>query len=109
MGLRAEHGYNFTVTSGNLMQSRKGTHGFQIFLECDEGTTEFTIWLTDGNRNNALDAFKALGVSQRDLASRGFVEHQLPQAIVGRMVYGWMKAEEYNGKSRIKVDWIGAK
>lgn len=111
MGLRSEQGYNMEVTSASLIQSRKGTMGFQIGLECSDGETEFTIWLTPNNRQNILDSFKALDVdpSSAPMHSRSYLENQLPMAIVGKVVYAYMKDEPYNGETKTKVSWIGKK
>lgn len=111
MSLRPGQGYNFTVTGGNLIQSKaKGTPGFQLLLETAGGdSADFTIWLTDKNRVGAIESFKVLGFSQQDLASKSFIEHQLPQKVVGKEVHGFMVEEEYKDKKTVKVGSISAK
>jgi hypothetical protein len=108
--IKADCKYNGTVAPGSaLYETQTGTLGYQVMLECPEGSTSFVIWLTDKNRERARKYFEILGVDFAMLKDPGYIEYQLGLDIEGREVSFGTKDEEYNGKHSVKVVWIGKK
>jgi hypothetical protein len=98
-----------TDTGSQLYESQTGTIGFQVMLECAEGSTDFVIWLTDNNRKYAKRYFEVLGVDSEKLKDPDYIEYQLGLDIEGREVSFGTKDDEYNGHNKVKVAWIGRK
>ena len=90
-----------------LYETQTGTLGYQVMLECADGSTSFVIWLTQKNRERARRYFEALGVDPELLKDSGYIEYQLGLDIEGREVSFGTKDEEYNGRHSVKVVWIG--
>ena len=68
MGFQADTRYNGVVGNGScLMESQRGTVGYQVMLSCDDGDTIYIIWLTEKNRKRALRDFQSLGVDPEKL------------------------------------------
>ncbi|RPH38327.1 hypothetical protein EHM92_00150 [bacterium] len=110
MSLKADTKYSGKVAEGSqLYTTQTGTVGYQVMLETEDEQTSFTIWLTEKNRARASKAFETLGVDPENLKSQAYLEYQLGVDIVGKEVSFGTKAEEYNGRTTIKVAWIGKK
>src|SRR5512138_2983253 len=110
MTIRADTKYNGIVRPGSaLYETQTGTLGYQVMLECTDGSTSFVIWLTQKNRDRARKFFEILGVDPERLRDSGYVEYQLGLDIEGREVSFGTKEEEYNGRHSVKVVWIGKK
>ena len=110
MTIRADAKYNGIVGPGSaLYETQTGTLGYQVMLECADGSTSFVIWLTQKNRDRARKFFEILGVDPERLKDSGYVEYQLGLDIEGREVSFGTKDEEYNGRHSVKVVWIGKK
>ena len=108
--IKADFRYNGTVAPGSqLYETQTGTLGYQVMLECPEGSTSFVIWLTDKNRERARKYFEILGVDPAKLKDPGYIEYQLGLDIEGREVSFGTKDEEYNGRHSVRVIWIGKK
>jgi hypothetical protein len=108
--IKADCRYNAMVAPGSaLYETQTGTLGYQVMLECPEGSTSFVIWLTDKNRERARKYFKVLGVDPEKLRDSSYIEYQLGLDIEGREVSFGTRDEEYNGKSSVRVVWIGRK
>ncbi len=105
MGIKADKRYNGTVSPGStLMESQSGTLGFQVMLECEDGETSYTIWLTPRSKEIAVETFKnALGIDPKKLEDGNYLELQLATDIAGREVTFTTREEEYKGKSTTKV------
>ena len=105
MGIKADKKYHGTVAPGSaLIESSKGTLGYQVQLECEDGDTSFTIWMTKNTREVAEDTFKdALGVDPAKLKNGNYIEMQLGIDIVGREVTFTTEENEYKGKITVKV------
>ncbi len=105
MGIRANQRYNGSVSPGScLVESQSGTLGFQVMLECEDGETSYTIWLTPKSKEIAIETFeKALGVDPKKLEDGNYLELQLANDIAGREVTFTTRDEEYKGRSSIKV------
>jgi hypothetical protein len=101
--------YVGTVASGSgLYESGSGTLGFQVLLQCEDGATDYTIWLTEKNQKRAAEAFTVLGIDPAKLAApEEFTK--IGREIEGREVSFETDEETYNGKTRIKVKWLSAK
>jgi len=108
MSLKADHKYHGKVAPGSeIMESQSGSLGYQVMLECEDGSTSYIIWLTPKNRDNAAKVFtEALGVPAEKLQNATYIENQLGLDITGREVTFVTEQEEYKGKSRIKVAWL---
>ncbi len=110
MTLKADSKYNGHVAPGSsLYETQTGTLGYQVMLECPEGSTSFVIWLTEKNRERARKYFAILGIDMEKLQDQKYIEYQLCLDIEGREVSFGTKEEEYNGTRSLKVSWIGKK
>jgi hypothetical protein len=108
MSIKADTKYNGVVAPGSqLYETQTGTLGYQVMLECADGSTSFVIWLTQKNRERARRYFEALGVDPELLKDSGYIEYQLGLDIEGRELSFGTKEEEYNGRRSVKVVWIG--
>jgi hypothetical protein len=108
MSIKADTKYNGTVGPGShLYETQTGTLGYQVTIECEDGSTTFVIWLTQKNRERARRYFEALGIDPELLKDPGYLEYQLGMDIEGREVSFGTVDEEYNGKRSVKVVWIG--
>lgn len=108
-GIKAEQKYQGHVREGScLIESQGGTLGYQVMLECEDGRTFFTIWITEKNRERAEKDFRTLGVSTEKLRTPGYIDKQLGLDIVGRAVTFGTKEDDYNGRVTVKVAWIGS-
>lgn len=98
--------YIGTVASGSgLYESAKGTLGFQVMLHCEDGATDYTIWLTEKNAERAKRDFETLGVDPKRLANpKDFTK--IGDEIEGRKVSFETDEETYNERTKIKVKWI---
>ncbi len=108
MSLKVDHRYAGEVRPGSeLIESQSGSLGFQVMLGCEDGDTSYTIWLTAKNRDRARDVFvKALGIDAAKLQNQTYIENQLAIDIAGRPVTFITEANEYKGKTIIKVAWL---
>jgi hypothetical protein len=110
MTIREDAKYNGIVGPGSaLYETQTGTLGYQVMLECADGSTSYVIWLTQKNRDRARKFFEILGVDPERLKDSAYVEYQLGLDIEGREVSFGTKDEEYNGRHSVKVVWIGKK
>lgn len=110
MGIRANTKYSGVVRPGSeLIETQNGTMGYQVMLACDDGDASFTIWLTEKNRKRAVRYFEVLEVTQEQLAVSGYMEWQLGIDIQGKEVSFGTREDEWNGKPRVVVGWIGKK
>jgi len=110
MSVKADTKYNGTVGSGSqLYETQTGTLGYQVMLECADGSTSFVIWLTQKNRERAKKYFEVLGIDPELLKDPGYIEYQMGLDIEGREISFGTKNEEYQGKHSVKVVWIGRK
>jgi hypothetical protein len=110
MALQADRKYNGTIAANSaLCESQTGTMSFNINIECDGEETQFPIWLTEKNRAKATKYFEIIGADMAKLSSQAYLEYELPVNIVGKEISFGTKDDEYNGKKRVKVAWIGKK
>ena len=108
MSIRADAKYNGVVAPGSaLYESQNGNLGYQVMIECADGSTSFVIWLTQKNRERARRYFEVLGVNPDLLKDSSYIEYQLGLDIEGRELSFGTREEEYNGKRDVKVSWIG--
>lgn len=108
MSIRPGRKYHGTVGVGSdLIQSQSGTLGYQVQLECEDGETSYTIWLTSKNKDRAEKTFtEALGISKENLNNGNYIEMQLATDIAGREVTFVTNEEEYKGKTTVKVSFL---
>lgn len=109
MSIKADWKYKGTVGPGsNIFSTQTGTVGYQVMLNCEDGKTTFTIWLTEKNKERAEKYLcDVLGVSKSNLGDPVYIENALATDIEGREVSFGTKEEDYNGKKSVKVAWIG--
>lgn len=107
MSFREGCRYTGNVISGSLIESGKGTPGFEIQIECDEGVMFHTIWMTPKTVEYAAKDFAVLDVTEEQLANVSFLTNQLPLIVQGKTVAFGTKAEEYKGVTKIRCAWIG--
>ena len=109
MPLLADRTYKGVVAAGSrLIQSSKaGTPGFQVQIQYEGGEASYTIWITAKNRDRAEKDFFTLGVTREQLASRSYLVNHLPLAIQGVEISFGTKEEIFQGKTTVKVSWIG--
>jgi hypothetical protein len=106
--IRADIKYNGIVAPGSqLYETQTGTLGYQVMLECGDGSTSFVIWLTQKNRERARRYSDVLGVDLELLKDSSYIEYQHGLDIEGRELSFGTREEEYNGKRDVKVAWIG--
>jgi len=99
--------YTGNVIAGAMIESGKGTPGFEIQIECDEGVMFHTIWITPKTVEYAAKDFAVLDVTEEQLANVSFLTNQLPLMVQGKTVTFGTKAEEYKGNVKIRCAWIG--
>ena len=107
MSFHPDQRYTGTVARGALIESAKGTPGFEIQMECDEGVMFHTIWITPKTKEYALKDFAVLDVTESQLANASFLANELPLMVVGKPISFGTKEEEYKGVSKVKCAWIG--
>ena len=108
MSIHVNEKYNGVVAPGSgLYETTTGTIGYQVMLECEDGKSSYVIWLTPKNRERAEKCFAVLGVSGEQLKNPNFFEYELAKAITGVEVSFGTAEEEYKGKKKVKVSWIG--
>jgi hypothetical protein len=106
MAIKADTRYAGTICGAGLYEAGSGTLGYQLLLECEDGTTDYVIWLTPRSKENAIKAFKSLGVEAEALKTEAGID-SIEARLVGMAVHFGTKTEEWNGKERIKVSWVG--
>lgn len=100
--------YSGVILPGSaLIESGKGTIGFQIQLSCEDGDTSFVVWLTRKNRDRAIATFTELGIPEAKLTSDAYIEHELGPALTGQVVAFGTREDSYKGKVRTVVAWVG--
>ncbi len=106
MAVKGDTEYNGRVLAGaQIIQSAtKGTLGFEVPLECEDGRIKHVIWLTPGTMEHAEKTFqKALGVSPSQLRDEDFVTNKIAAYIEGRDVRFTTEEDE---KGYVKVKWL---
>lgn len=108
MGLEADTRYPATVTNATLIESdAKGTPGIQLMFDID-GTDEqidHVLWLTPRTITRAAETLGMLGADREKLKSWTYLEN-LGSVLSGHECSITTIAEEYNHKTRIRVQWV---
>jgi hypothetical protein len=108
MALRADNRYTGVVGKAGLMESQKGTPGFEFRIDVEgDGDIWHTIWLTPATREYAEKDFAVLDVTPEKLRNESFLRNELDTFVVGKPVTFGTKEEVYNNKPRVRVAWIG--
>jgi hypothetical protein len=59
MNIKADARYNGIVAPGSqLYETQTGTLGYQVMLECADGSTSFVIWLTRKHQVRLVSLFR---------------------------------------------------
>jgi hypothetical protein len=106
MAVEAGQRYDAKVASACLTCSAsKGTPGILIVYETDAGDIEDTIWLTHKTADRAKKTLGLLGANPNELVSRTYLEN-IGVVIAGHECEITTVDEEYNGKKRVRVQWV---
>ena len=98
--------YNATVGSACLTESvNKGTPGILVVYRTDDGDIEDTIWLTPKTADRARGTLTILGADPKQLASWTYLEN-IGLVVSGHECEITTVDEEYNGKKRVRVQWV---
>ena len=103
--LRPDTRYTGTIVDGGIYEANSGTLGYQLLLDCEDGATDFVIWLTPKSKEKAEKTFVALGIDPKALRSETGIEGIASQLAGMEVVFG-TREEEYLGKKRVKVFWV---
>ena len=106
MSLKPDTRYTGTIVDGGIYEANSGTLGYQLLLSCEDGSTDFVIWLTPKSKEKAEKTFIALGIDPKALRSETGIEGIASQLAGMEVVFG-TREEEYQGKRRVKVSWVG--
>ena len=106
MTLKADTRYAGTIVDGGIYEANSGTLGYQLLLNCEDGATDFVIWLTPKSKEKAEKTFVSLGIDPKALRSEIGIEGISSQLAGMEVVFG-TREEEYLGKKRVKVSWVG--
>lgn len=106
MAIEAGKKYDATVASACLTCSAsKGTPGILIVFETDAGEIEDTIWMTHKTADRAKKTLGLLGADPEKLISRTYLEN-IGVVLTGHECEITTTSEEYNGKTRVRVQWV---
>jgi len=99
--------YNVCVRSAYLIESQvKHTPGIELSLEHeDHGTITHTLWLTPKTVEGVRNALAAMGIDEATFSRPSFLEN-CNNHLAGAQCSINTFEEEYNGKRRVKVQWI---
>ncbi len=106
MTLKADTRYAGTIVDGGIYEANSGTLGYQLLLNCEDGATDFIIWLTPKSKEKAEKTFVSLGIDPKSLRSETGLDGIASQLAGMDVVFG-TREEEYQGKKRVKVAWVG--
>lgn len=107
--LKPNRTYSGQIAGGACMitSRAKGTLGFQMTIETEDGDIDYTMWLTPGTRDNAIKTFtEVLGVKYSNLQNASYVENQLALDVAGVEVEFDTDENEFNGKTKTVVKWL---
>lgn len=103
----ANRDYNVRVASAYLIESAaKHTPGIELTLENDEaGSIVHTLWLTPKTVESVRKSLENMGVKEEQYSRASFLDNA-NDYLRGAECSIRTFSEEYNGKSRVKVQWI---
>jgi hypothetical protein len=108
MPLKADQKYDGKIAEGSYFAySASGNLALYIRLECIDGSSSFPLWLTEKNREKAIKTLVSLGADAGKLSDQNYLDYELVPLITGKEVTFGTREETYQGKSSIKVSWIG--
>lgn len=98
--------YNVRVASAYLMESQKKTAGIELSFHDDiHGEIVHTLWLTPNTAERVRKDLETLGVKEEVYSRDSFLEN-CGDYLTGKECSITTFEEEYNGKRRVKVQWI---
>jgi hypothetical protein len=110
MAIAAERKYDGRIREGSYFAySMNGNLALHILLDCEDGSTSFTLWLTEKNKAKAIKTLETLGADPAKLSNQNYLDYELANVLAGKEVSFGTKEDDYNGKTSIKVAWIGKK
>jgi hypothetical protein len=108
MPLQPDMKYNGTVMSNSgAIESQSGTYGYEIWIECEDGRIRHTFWITPKTADKVRKQLVLLGANESRLGEMNYWEYELKDDIAGAEISFGTKEEEYNGKTSVRVNWIG--
>ena len=90
-----------------MIESAKGTPGFEIQIDTESGTMMHTIWITRRNKEYAEKDLVTIGADPNRLANPNYLENELPVHVTGQEIVFGTKEEVYKEKASVKVAWLG--
>lgn len=110
MAHRADEKYLGTVTGARLIESAgKGTPGLELTIE-EAQTGDMilhTIWLSPKSAEYAARDLETLGVTEAMRKDASFWSYKVSEVLPGTQIEYGTRAEEWKGKTTVKVAWIG--
>lgn len=106
MSYEAGKTYEGTIVKATATESKNGTAGIELQLSNkDAGSIYHTIWLTAATSERAKKTLLEIGVDQLAFGMRNFWLNP-GEYLEGKEVSFTTKEEEYNGKVRVRVEWL---
>jgi hypothetical protein len=109
MAFEPNRDYDVEVTDAAMVTSnQKGTPGIEIHFANEDGDTiSHTLWITPKTKDNVAKALERLGMGKATYTKPGFYA-QVGTFLSGRKCSISTTEEEYQGKRRVKVQWVNA-
>jgi len=104
-GVQPDQRYSARVTDARMTESMSGTPGIWVKFETPDGDISRTIYLTPATREHAQKSLNNMGIDSDRLASDEFWQDPA-QFLVNATCEITTAEEEYEGKSRVVVQWI---
>lgn len=105
MPIQANSEYNGTIIHAASIFSQSGTPGIQVTLEAEQGTISHTLWLTEKTIKRVESTLVKIGMPKEQLYSDTALEN-IDQILSGKAVNFTTVSEEYQGKPKVKVQWL---
>lgn len=105
MPLKPDRSYSGKIVGGGIGYASTGSLGITIELECPEGDIQHTWYVTPKTAKRVKDTLLELGVPKETLSSRTALEN-IGAALTGKSVEFTTISEEWQGKQRVRVQWV---
>jgi len=105
MPLKPDRTYNGHITGAGIGYASTGSLGISIELECPQGGIQHTWYVTPKTAARVKKTLLELGVPPETLSSRTALEN-IGSALTGKPVEFTTISEEWQGKERVRVQWV---